>query len=161
MKKILRLSVILFVLVMGITACGKDEEKKEANKLDLSVEKIVDRVYDNIPDDDMPALITMEILDDNIEYYLGTKDIDYKKAIASEPLMSSNAWSVVIVELNDGADVEKTKKAIKDNVNPAKWICVDAEKVIVENRGNIIILIMMDEGNANIADKVLENFKNL
>ena len=42
-------------------------------------------------------------------------------------------------------DVEKTKEEIKEKVNPAKWICVEASSVIVESKGNVIILIMLDD----------------
>ena len=47
---------------------------------------------------------------------------------------------------------------IKDSVNPRKWVCVEAEKVVVENRGNLIILIMSSSDNV---DKLLTGFNNL
>ena len=73
--------------------------------------------------------------------------------------MSSKAHSVVVVKVKDGVDVEKTKEEIKEKVNPAKWICVEASSVIVESKGNVIILIMLDD--SNIATKMQESFKNL
>ena len=47
----------------------------------------------------------------------------------------------------EGADIEQIKTAIKENVDPQKWICVgvDPEKIIVDNIGDIIILIMSDD----------------
>ena len=48
---------------------------------------------------------------------------------------------------------------IEENVDPAKWVCVqvDRQNVKVASKGNLVVLIMDDE----IADKILENFNNL
>ena len=61
--------------------------------------------------------------------------------------------------VKDGVDIEKTKQEIKEKVDPAKWICVQASSVIVESKDNVIILIMLD--NNDIATKMQETFKNL
>jgi hypothetical protein len=39
-------------------------------------------------------------------------------------------------------------KTIRNNVNPQKWICVgvDRENVIVDSIGDLVILIMSDNG---------------
>ena len=85
--------------------------------------------------------------------------LDFEEGIASEPEMSSIAHSVVVVRVKDGVDIEKTKQEIKEKVDPAKWICVQASSVIVESKDNVIILIMLD--NNDIATKMQETFKNL
>ena len=33
-------------------------------------------------------------------------------------------------------DIEEAKNKIKESVNPAKWICTEAEKVYVESNNN-------------------------
>lgn len=73
-------------------------------------------------------------------------------------MINAIAHSVGVVKLKDGADVEKVKREIKEKANPRKWVCVEAESVIVESRGNTIILIMSFE---DIADKIATNFRNL
>ena len=54
---------------------------------------------------------------------------------------------------------------IKENVNPRKWICVGVEKedVIVKNKGNLIILIMVkDETTRNKIEQGFDKlYKNL
>jgi hypothetical protein len=91
-----------------------------------------------------------EINAENIEYFLGTADIDYKEALASEAMITSIAHSMVLLRANDGADIEKIKKAIKDNVDGRKWICVGVEdkNIVVDNIGNLVILIMDNESKA-------------
>ena len=63
-------------------------------------------------------------------------------------------------KVEEGADVEAAKTAIKENVNPRKWVCVgveDEKNVIVDNRGDLIVLIMEN----NHAQTIHNNFKNL
>ena len=79
-------------------------------------------------------------------------DIEYKEALASEPNISSIAHSVVLVRVEDESKVEETMTKIKENVNPRKWLCVGVEEdqVIVKNKGNLIILIMVADGSEEL-----------
>jgi hypothetical protein len=54
--------------------------------------------------------------------------------------------------MKEGSDIEAAKKAIKENVNPRKWLCVGVEEdqVIVKNKGNLIILIMVADGSEEL-----------
>ena len=53
------------------------------------------------------------------------------------------------------------KTAIKENVNPRKWVCVGVEEddVIVKNKGNLIIVIIVEDENTR--NKIEEGFDNL
>ncbi len=155
MKKLFKISILVFICTLVATGCGKEKS------LNLSPSEIIDKIYEGMNKDEMPGLNNIEVTSENMAWYLGVDNIDIKSGIASEPLISSIAWSVVVIEVNDKVDVKATKETIKSKVNPAKWVCTDAEEVIVENRGNKIILIMMDEENAEYAKKIQENFKKL
>lgn len=50
----------------------------------------------------------------------------------------------------EGTDVAGVKTAIRENVDPNKWICVGVSEndVVVDNIGNLVILIMSDESEA-------------
>ena len=54
-------------------------------------------------------------------------------------------------------DIEDAKEKIKENANPRKWLCVEAENVVVENNGDLIILIMSDSKTETLKT----NFKKL
>jgi len=102
-----------------------------------------------------------ENLDDLIVYTIGTKDIEYKEIYESRPMMGSIAYSVVLVRMEEGADVEAAKTAIKENVDPRKWFCVwvEPEDVIVKSKGDLIILIMVE--NETLRTKIEKGFDNL
>ena len=140
MKKILLLLVMIPACLM-LTACG-------SKNVEGTLEEIMTKVYADIPEDERPMmLMNMEVTEENVEGFLGTTDIEYESALASESGVGSIAHSVVLVRTKDNADIETIKTSIKENVNPRKWICVGVEEddVIVENKGNLIILIMVSD----------------
>lgn len=150
MKKLF-LFMLIAVACFGLTGCGN-------KNIEGSLENIMEKVYADIDDEDKPMMLTnIELTDENIKDYIGTDKIEYEEALANESGVGSIAHSVVLIRTKEGADVEKIKKEIKDNVNPRKWICVEAENVYVESKGDLVILIM----SGDIADDIKENFENL
>lgn len=152
MKEFKLLGSVALILCVFLTGCGKTKN------IEGSLTDIMDKVYESVKDD-MPELQNTKLNDDNIEYFLGTSDIDYKEGLASEPFINAIAHSVVLIRMNDGADIEATKTKIKNSVNPRKWICVEVNEddVIVDSKGNLIILIMVNDD----AKKIDESFQNL
>ena len=138
MKFLKKLLICLTVVTAGIglAACSASSSGSSEN-LSGSVEELMNRIYEQIPEDQRPMmLMNIEIDSENVESFLGTSDL------------SSIAYSVVLVRMNEGADIEAAKTKIKDSVDPRKWICVEAETVKVVNRGDVILLIMASFDNA-------------
>ena len=138
--------------------------KKVAN-VEGTLEELMAKVYEGIPAENLPMLGNMPVDSEGVEYYLGTTEVSFKEALASEPMISSIPHSVVLLRLNDAKDAEATVEKIKASVNPRKWICVEASNVIVKSKGDLVILIMSDtemtaEGEA-LAPKLEANFNNL
>ena len=151
MKKILFMLCAL-VLSISLTGCGQ-------KNVEGTLEEIMDKVYASIPEDERPMmLMNTEITEENVEMYLGTSDIEFEEALASESATGSIPHSVVIIRVKDNANVEAIKEKIENSVNPRKWICVEAEEVEVESKGNLIILIMSSEANA---EKIETEFDKL
>lgn len=153
MKKILSLTLLISSLFL-ITSCSKEKN------VEGTLEEIMTKVYQELPQDETPMMLqNIEINDDNVEYYLGTNDIEYEEGLASESATGSIAHSVVLIRTKKNADIEKIKNKIKQNVDPRKWICVGVEKedIMVKNKGNLIILIMTQSGK----DKLEKGFNNL
>ena len=159
MKKVTKTLLLLIVCTTIITLTGCTNKNIEGN-----LDEIISKIYTEIPEDEMPMLDNINVLEmapDNIEYYIGTTDIEYEEILASEPMMSSIAYSVVLVRMKDGADIESAKTKIKDNIDPRKWLCVEVPKedIIVKNKGDLIILIMVEDETTR--NKIEEGFDNL
>ena len=156
MKKLM-VMLAIFGMVFLISGCGNKEKNVEG-----SLEDIMKKVYKNVSEDDLPMMLeNTKVTKKNVEYYLGKKDLKYKEALASESGIGSFAYSVVLVRTEENANVEEIKKQIKDNVKPNKWICVEVpkDKVIVENKGDLIILVMVEEEKTRNA--IMEGFNSL
>ena len=150
-KKII-LGCLACVTLFSLTGCGEKQ-------VEGTLEEIMTKVYADVPEDERPMMLTnTEVTEENVENYLGTKDIEYEEALASESAVGSIAHSVVLIRMKDGADIEEAKKKIEENANPRKWICVEADDVVVKNKGNLIILIM---SSSNYIEKIENSFDNL
>ena len=151
MKKII-LGCLACVTLFSLTGCGEKQ-------VEVTLEEIMTKVYADVPEEERPMMLTnFEVTEENVENYLGTKDIEYEEALASESAVGSIAHSVVLVRMKDGANIEEAKKKIEESANPRKWICVEADDVVVKNQGNLIILIM---SSSNYTQKIENSFDNL
>lgn len=159
LKKLQKIGIIMmtFISILSLTGCGTKKEKN----LEGTLKELMREVYKGagINEDDFMFLTDIEVTNENLSSYLGVEKLDYKEALASESMTGSTAHSVVLVRMNENADIEAAKKEIKEKVNPRKWICVGVEdkNVIVDSIGDVVILIMNDE----YAQKLSESFKSL
>jgi hypothetical protein len=173
MKKIRNLLLLLLVCTttLVLTGCG---EKNVEGKLDEIMEKVYKEMYAEFKEDERPALMTTNALNpfedatqEDIDLYINNaigekaKDIEYEEIVYSEPQMSSIAYSVVLVRMKDGANIEEAKTKIKESVNPRKWMCVEVAKedIIVKNKGDLIIVIMVSD--EKLRETIEEGFDNL
>jgi hypothetical protein len=152
MKKVV-LFLLVCVMLLSLTGC------KEKN-VEGTLEEIMDKVYANVNEDDLPMMLTNTIIDEsNVENYIGTTNVYFSEAIVSESAVGSIAHSVVLLRIADDevANIETFKKEIKENANPRKWICVEAEDVIVNSKGNLIILIMSTKEKSKLINDAFES----
>ena len=157
MKKAVYLCMAFLSFLLVLTGCSK-----KTNTIDGQMEDLMAKLYDGIDENDLPMYLgDITLTDESLSNYIGTSDIKWKEAIASESSVGSIAHSVVLIRMDDkatGKDIEEAKNKIRESVNPAKWICVEAEKVYVESNNNLIVVIMTFE---DIADPIKNNFLNL
>lgn len=151
MKKIISLLFLLMGVLIITSGCQKKQENVEENLTDIMA-----KIYENagVSNEDME---TVSLNDENTSYYIGDVSFSFKEGLASEPIMSSVAHSVVLVRLNSASDAEKAKKEIKEKVDPNKWVCVsvDEENVYVESVGDLVILAMDNQNGEKLKDSFL------
>lgn len=145
-KSKVKLIGILTAVAALCIACGSGE--KTSDKLEGSLSDIMDALYDNAElsegfREGMGNLETLELTEDFEIAFLGTDEINYTEGVVSAPMMSSVAYQCVLLRVAE-EDVETVKQQIKDNTDLNKWVCVSAETMLIESRGDVIFFVMGD-----------------
>ena len=141
-----------------------EDEKNNVSGEGLNIKDVteltsfVDKVYEGL--ELFPSIASMELMLDDAEtvtYETGLSSTDKIDAVVvSAPMISSQAYSMILVKVKDGVDADSVAKEMSENINPNKWICVSAEKIYATSSGNVAFLVMT---NADMAEDVYNNFK--
>ena len=75
--------------------------------------------------------------------------------------MGSLAFSMVLVRVADGADAKSVAESMKSGIDTRKWICVEANDLLVANSGDIALLVMVDSNNGLTAQSFVDAFNTV
>ena len=129
----------------GETAGNSAEEQEVLDTL----AKLVDGAADEIMCDNII------ISADQYPYYLFIDYIDGAIAGSSSAMIGSIAHSVVLLKLPEDADVAAVAADIEENMDPRKWICVEAEATLVKTSGQYVLMAMSSQA---AVDTISANF---
>ncbi len=156
-KKVLW-TIIAVVAVVAIAVVAVVFLKSVEKNVEGTLEEIMAKVYAGISEENLPMMLgNIPVDSENVEGFLGTTEVNYKEAVASESMVGSIAHSVVLVRMNDAKEAKAAVETIKANVNPRKWICVEASNVAVKSKGDLVILIMSNETLSPTLEYNLDN----
>ena len=147
MKKIIT-GIICIAMLFTLVACGTKSEGNTAH-VEGTLSELFVKIYENA---DVESPMTYEVVvdDTNKAGMLGSDAVKFTEGLATEAMIMTIPHSMVLIRVDKDTDIEATKKLIKDNVDPRKWICVgvDPEDVIVDNIGDLIFLVMSADAQA-------------
>ena len=160
--KIVIAIIVAIVIIMGVNLFRNSSPKQESN-LNINnnddLVSLINQIYEGVTIE-MPRLQTqaLDVTDANmVKTFTGLDSTEnIENLVVSEPLMSSQAYSLVLVKVKDGANINDMAKAMNENIDVRKWICVSAEKVYTATSGNVICLVMT---NADTAKVVYDSFR--
>jgi hypothetical protein len=159
MKKIVAI-ILAIASLLSFAACAKEETP--AVELTGTLEEIASNVLAGTTTIEMALMDPMEIDFTDVEYAKSYIGIDptgkVERAVVSEPMIGSIPFSMCLVKAAEGVNYEELKNEILAGVNHRKWICVAAEKVLVANCGDVILMIMSTE---EIVDDVYNSFNTV
>ncbi len=154
-------AVIAIVAIVALVLNGGAKSNLPAINSAEDLSALVDSIYAGVTDE-MPGVMTqpIDVTDkDSVNYMTGLENGDeLEYLVVSEPMMSSQAYSLVIAKVKSGANASKIAETMKTNINTRKWICVTAEKLYATNSGNVVFLVMT---RADLAKSVYNSFKTL
>lgn len=154
MKKLLSLALLL-ALTLSLAACSSNPA---ANSIAGEPSELMKTIIEKVDtDEDTKAWLTDSMQEtvlsaENNEYFLGKADYSYQSAVALEPMMSSQAFSLVLIRANSPEEATKLSEEVKTTVDPRKWICVgvDPEDVQTAVIGDLMLLVMAEDSQIYI-----------
>lgn len=155
----------VFVMAAAIFAgCGKKEQEQTA--LDgKTLPEIVDLIYEQKDPGLATATMEVEMGDASaLKYSTGLDSAEgIEEAVVSEAMVSAQAYSLVLVRVEDSAETETVAKAMQEGIDPAKWICVQADDMEVSGYGDVAALIMVSSELSDLvtAEEITEAFRTV
>ena len=156
MKK-LSLVLVCTLLLALFAGCGASSSSSAAagGNIPGTLEEIMEKLYEGIDENNMPMVANTELTADNAESFVGVPASDFKEGLSSDAMINAVAHSVCLLRAEDAAAAEELAKAVEENADPRKWICVEAESKIVDFSGDTVILIMT---SADLAEQLHSGF---
>lgn len=173
MKKLALVLALILALAVMLVSCKNDVEEApenneevvennnetpeetpdapEASGAVLSAEELqaaIDKIYEKYPLPFMVGSFPDEMVyadADSYKFYTGLADSSKINAtIVSESMIGSQAYSLVLVSVKEGEDVEAIATEMINGIDQRKWMCVEADLIRTVASGNTVMLIMID-----------------
>ncbi len=152
--------VMMFAAMAGCGASGSNGGSDAVKAPEGTPSELIDKIYENVTVD--LGVMTMEI-DLNDEFLrtslLGVQTPDgIKEAAASEAMMGSQAYSLVVARCNSPEDAEKLADNMFQNIDTRKWVCVEADQKQAVVCGDVAMFIMLNSEYGISADQIVDAF---
>ena len=173
MKKLL-CAILALTMLLSLAACaannngGASTENTLPANLEGTVEELLNRIVEKQPVEFAGETTAIDLTDTSeegtwrFESTTGLSDpSQLKEAAAFEPLMGSLAFSMVMVRVADAVDPQEIAQAMKEGINPRKWVCVEADDMKVAGCGDVVMLIMLSSDDGMTAQSFVDAFQSV
>ena len=183
MKKLICLCLSL-TLAISLAACGKKPvettppetsapettvpETTAPAGVEGTMEELLNRIVEERPVEFSGGVIPIDLTDTSedglwaLKSYTGLEDASMlKEAAAFEPMMGSLAFSMVTVRVNQPSDARAVAEGMKSGIDPRKWICVEADDLLVAGYGDVVMLIMVSTTGDLTAQSFVDAFQTV
>jgi len=150
-----------------MAACGKKNQETEAPALTVAgtMEELLNKTIEQRPVEFMGGVIPVDLTDTSedglwaVKSFTGLDNADMiTEAAAFEPMMGSMAFSMVMVRVAPEAGSKAVAEAMKSGIDTRKWICVEANDLLVTGYGDVVMLIMLNTEGGMTAQSFVDAF---
>lgn len=164
-KTVKTILIVLVVVALVVAAVLMVNKKPKTNLEEVTsgddLVALVDKIYEG-QGELYSSLMTEELKvtdNDGVSYNTGlTTGEKLEYLVVSQPMNTSQAYSLVLAKVKDGVDANAVAKEMSEKIDTRKWICVSAEKLYATSSGDVVFLIMTNE---EMATPIYEKFKTL
>ena len=132
------------------------------------MEELVNQVITEQPVEFMGGIMPVDLADTSedglwaIKYYTGLDNAEQIEDVAVyEPMMGSIAFSLVMVRAKDEVATKTLAESMKAGIDQRKWICVEADDLMVTGFGDVVMLIMVGSDSGMTAQSFVDAFQKV
>ena len=178
MKKIFAL-VLAVLMTLSMAACAPSETPETTGApegttapaktmLPGTMEELITNLTTQVPVEFMGGAMPVNLTDTTedglwaIKYYTGLETPEkLTEAVFFEPMMGSIAFSLVAVRVADASEAQAIAQQMKAGIDARKWICVEANDIMVAGYGDVVMFIMLDNTSGMSAQAYVDAFKGI
>lgn len=182
MKKILTLALAMILTLFA--GCGKTSADGQtsatgqapetaatteaAASVEGTMEELLNKIVEIQPVEFFGETMTIDLTDTseeglwNFQSHTGLENADEVTDVAFfEPMMGSIAYSMVAVRVNNEVGTKSVAEAMKAGINPRKWVCVEANDILVAGYADVVLFIMLDTEGGLTAQGFVDAFQQV
>ena len=175
MKKVLCVLLTL-TMALSLAACGgkpagettAQTETTAPASFEGTMEELVNGIIDQRPVEFTGGSMVIDLTDTSedgqwmVKSFTGLEDASaLTDAAVYEPMMSSVAFSLVTVRVAPDGDAKAVAESMKSGIDPRKWICVEADDLLVASYGDVVMLIMVSSTSGMTAQSFVDAFQTV
>ena len=128
-----------------------------------AMETLLGSIVEIQPVEFMGMAMPVDLTDvDAVKYFTGLDSTEgVAEAAVFEPMIGSIAFSMVAVQVAEGADAAAVAEAMKSGIDTRKWICVEANDLMVATSEDVALLVMVDSNNGLTAQSFVDAFNTV
>ena len=146
-------------------SCFETLETTSPDKVEGTMEELLNEIVAQQPVEFDGGVETIDLTDTSEEGQWAIKSstgLDnagvLTEAAVFEPMIGSIAFSMVMVRVAPGEDIKSVAEAMKSGINPRKWVCVEADDMLVTGYRDVVMLIMLDTSYDLTAQSFVDAF---
>ncbi len=157
-------------VVAGPSEDGTDAESPEGTDTDVQTPQselfsMIKQIYELKNPDLALGDIPVDLANgDSVKYYTGLGDISkVKDIVASEAMIGSQAYSLVLVQVNQPEDSKTVAEEMLNGIDQRKWVCVEADDLQIVAQNDVIMLIMVSSQLNDVvtSQEIVDAFKEV
>ena len=174
MKKMIAMLMAL-TMMFSFAACGGAASQpatqpttaptETVKNVEGTMEELLNKIVEIQPVEFMGGTMPIDLTDtseDGLWFLSSNTGLpnadDITEAAFFGPMMGSLAYTMAMVRVKEGADVKTVAETMKTNIDPRKWICVEADDLQVVSFGDVVMLIMVDSNNGVKSQSFVDAF---
>lgn len=153
MKKLISLLLAVSLLAMLVACSGKGETEKPADTMPLT--DLLAEIQNGV---DLPETSTTELTAENFTFFAFVEPPEGTVGLSSDAIVNAVPHSVVLMRAANEEDAKQLADDVEANMDPRKWICVEADKSAVAVHGCTVLMVM---SSVDATDALIANFDAL